>query len=146
MAEHDADKPINHPTDDPSRMQGIRVQCGVCKDWHLLWVRPYDWTKFGHPHGPHIQDCFPYLSAAERELMMSRNCGDCWDRMWAPPFESFTERDKVIESLLPTWVRKKAEAHGDRFKDVTWCRFSGESTFYAYREGKWVGQLDLFDV
>ena len=30
-----------------------------------------------------IQDAFPYLSAPKRELLMTRTCPDCWDKIFA---------------------------------------------------------------
>lgn len=139
---------INHSTDDPSRNQAIHVQCDICGGEHALWVRPSDWAKFGRPIAPHIQNLFPYLSAAERELLLSKTCGDCFDRMWAPALEEFTPVEHIPVDMIPTWIRTRIDRDPERYAgtDVTWCRFRGETTFYAYRAGKWVGQFDLFDV
>lgn len=30
-----------------------------------------------------VQDAFPYLSASKRELLLTRTCPECWDRMFA---------------------------------------------------------------
>ena len=30
-----------------------------------------------------VQNAFPYLSASKRELLMTRICPDCWDKMFA---------------------------------------------------------------
>ena len=29
-----------------------------------------------------MQECFPYLGAAEREFLMSGICGQCWNEMF----------------------------------------------------------------
>jgi hypothetical protein len=31
-----------------------------------------------------IQDLMPYLSAAERELLISKTCGSCFDKLFLP--------------------------------------------------------------
>lgn len=36
-----------------------------------------------------IQDAFPLLTADEREMIKTRTCGDCWDKMF--PEEEFDE-------------------------------------------------------
>ena len=30
-----------------------------------------------------VQNAFPYLPASKRELLMTRICPDCWDKMFA---------------------------------------------------------------
>ena len=30
-----------------------------------------------------IQDAFPYLSAPKRELLLTRTCPECWDKIFA---------------------------------------------------------------
>jgi hypothetical protein len=35
-----------------------------------------------------IQDAMPYLSANERELLLSRTCGECFDKMFPPDLDS----------------------------------------------------------
>lgn len=36
-----------------------------------------------YAHGAHIQDAFPYLSADEREQLLSGTHPSCWDAMFA---------------------------------------------------------------
>jgi len=38
-----------------------------------------------------IQDVMPYLSDAERELLLSKTCGDCFDKLFPPLHLDFTE-------------------------------------------------------
>jgi hypothetical protein len=30
-----------------------------------------------------IQDAFPYLTAGEREMLISQTCDDCWNKLFA---------------------------------------------------------------
>ena len=32
--------------------------------------------------GEFAQDCFPYLTAGQRELMISNTCDDCWNKFF----------------------------------------------------------------
>lgn len=43
----------------------------------------YDWQ-----HGKHAQNAFPYLTADERELLISRTCGPCFDKMFPPEWDN----------------------------------------------------------
>lgn len=60
------------------------VQCRMCeKNYLLMYNREdmLDWlTKRDF-----IQYCMPYLSASERELLISGTCGDCFDKLFPPP-------------------------------------------------------------
>jgi hypothetical protein len=35
----------------------------------------------------YIQDAMPYLSAGEREILISKTCGECFDKMFPPNLE-----------------------------------------------------------
>jgi hypothetical protein len=56
-----------------------------CKEYTLhISMNDYDeWTR-----GKHAQNAFPYLTADERELLISGTCGPCFDSM-------FPEEDDV---------------------------------------------------
>ena len=60
----------------------LKVSCRRCKKTHTLKVRVEDYMTFDSPNRPHIQDIFPYLSPAERELLISGICPICWDEMF----------------------------------------------------------------
>ena len=60
----------------------MNVSCRICKKTHTLKVRVEDYFLFDCPNRPHIQDIFPYLSPAERELLLSGICPDCWAKMF----------------------------------------------------------------
>lgn len=61
----------------------IVIQCHVCgKNVEIAVEREdfYDWQDGGH-----VQNTFPYLSADDREMFISRTCGVCWDEMFSFP-------------------------------------------------------------
>ena len=54
--------------------------CPICgKDWEVE-VKSSDYMRY--MSGAYVQDAFPYLSANERELLISGICGECYDAMW----------------------------------------------------------------
>lgn len=59
----------------------VAIDCVECQQQQLLKVRPDDLEKYQAGAG-HVQDIFPYLLPSEREVLLSRICGDCWDRMF----------------------------------------------------------------
>lgn len=44
----------------------------------------YDWLSGSMP----VQHALPYLSANERELLLSGTCGDCFDKMFPPDLDN----------------------------------------------------------
>ena len=70
----------------------IRVTCYHCNREFVLKVRVEDYLLFDMPNRPHIQDIFPYLTPAERELLISHTCQECWDKMFSFPED---EEDEV---------------------------------------------------
>lgn len=67
----------------------LKVQCRKCHTTHTLMVGIEDYLMFDMPNRPHIQDIFPYLTPAERELLISGFCAKCWDDM----FGDFDDED-----------------------------------------------------
>lgn len=68
--------------DDRSRHQyHFEVRCrGECKELKKVTVNGPD--LFDYNQGAFVQDAFPYLSAADRELLfMTGICGTCFDRL-----------------------------------------------------------------
>lgn len=61
----------------------ITIQCRMCGTAYALIYNGedmLDWLsgkKF-------IQDSMEYLSASERELLISKTCGSCFDKMFPP--------------------------------------------------------------
>jgi len=62
------------------RTMNVVVSCRLCHEVHTLKVRPKDLEAYDE--GAHCQDAFPYLSADDRELLISRTCGKCWSKIF----------------------------------------------------------------
>ena len=60
----------------------LSIQCFMCEEVTVIKVRAEDYNKFISPDRPHIQDIFPYLTPAERELLISKTCSKCWDSLF----------------------------------------------------------------
>ena len=67
-----------------------KVCCRVCCKTFTLLVGKEDLAMYNSPNRPYIQDIFPYLTPAERELLISGLCPDCWDSM----FSDFDDEDE----------------------------------------------------
>jgi len=59
----------------------LAVRCGVCSANHVIFIKMHDYIEWKNGAG-FIQDLMPYLSDSERELLISKTCGDCFDRMF----------------------------------------------------------------
>ena len=58
----------------------IIVFCRDCGKEFRLKVQASDVEKWRN--GAYVQVAFPYLDASERELLISKTCGICWDVMF----------------------------------------------------------------
>ena len=58
----------------------LNVTCKSCGAEHNIMVNPDDILKW--QAGRYIQDVLAYLSAAERELLISQTCDTCWKGMY----------------------------------------------------------------
>ena len=58
----------------------IETVCPFCGCVETVTVHPCDWIKY--ENGGLVQDCFPYLTASQRERLISGICSDCWDDMF----------------------------------------------------------------
>ena len=56
--------------------------CPICGKTHTIQVHSSDYARFLRREGL-AQDCFPYLKAEEREMLISGICPDCWVKMFA---------------------------------------------------------------
>ena len=61
------------------------VKCRVCNEGHGIYVYRADWLDY--QRGEHVQNAFPYLSPANRELLISGTCGKCFDEMFPPELD-----------------------------------------------------------
>ena len=56
----------------------------VCEECGEVFDIAVDFEDFlNWREGELAQNAFPYLTASERELLLSQTCGDCWDEMYA---------------------------------------------------------------
>lgn len=62
------------------RTKSLEIQCSHCLRVYNLLVNPEDIIKW--QAGAYIQDAMGYLSAGERELLLSRTCSSCFDDMF----------------------------------------------------------------
>lgn len=60
----------------------VKFHCISCNKEHELLVNREDWDLFNSPSRPFVQDIFPYLSPAERELLISGLCSECWNSLF----------------------------------------------------------------
>lgn len=56
----------------------VSVRCPICGEYHSIFVERSDFYTWAR--GKHPQDVFPYLSADEREILISGICPSCWDK------------------------------------------------------------------
>jgi hypothetical protein len=66
------------------------VQCDSCMADHVMFVHRQDMLDWMAGTG-YIQDLMPYLSASDRELLISKTCGKCFDKMFPPTLDSDDE-------------------------------------------------------
>lgn len=64
----------------------MSITCSVCSNQYEVTVAPEDLAKYRA--GAHAQHVFPYLSAGERELIISGVCGECFDRLFDEDFDN----------------------------------------------------------
>ena len=55
-------------------------KCSVCGNQSILDVVHEDYDKWAA--GAFVQDAFPYLSADQRELLITGTHPECWDQLF----------------------------------------------------------------
>ena len=60
----------------------IVTRCPMCGRGNEIEVNEADYWDWDD--GAHAQEAFPYLSAAEREMLISGICPTCWSKMLPP--------------------------------------------------------------
>ena len=61
-------------------MTTLWATCNTCKDQVEMAVNVDDYTSW--ENGELIQVAMPYLTADEREILISGVCGTCCSKMW----------------------------------------------------------------
>lgn len=59
-----------------TNLKPCNITCDHCGTEYNIMVNPEDIISW--QAGAYIQDCMGYLSAAERELLISKTCNGCW--------------------------------------------------------------------
>lgn len=62
------------------RTCNLELVCSHCGVVQSILVNPEDILKY--QSGAYVQDAFPYLSAGEREMIISHTCDTCWNNMF----------------------------------------------------------------
>ncbi len=62
------------------KMVEFGATCLKCGDTSTITAAPEDVINW--QNGQLIQDAMPYLDAGERELLISKTCGRCFDEMF----------------------------------------------------------------
>ena len=60
----------------------VITTCPICGHANEVEVNEMDYLDW--QDGMLVQDAFPYLSANEREMLISGICPSCWDNMFPP--------------------------------------------------------------
>lgn len=73
---------IQGPQEPSKSMQRIRIvpRCSECQHDYVIYVNRFDYVRW--QAGAKIQDVMSYLSADERELLISGICGKCFDEIF----------------------------------------------------------------
>jgi hypothetical protein len=58
----------------------VSIRCIKCKKLHTIAVARKDYDAW--INGALIQNVMPYLSLDQRELLISKICGKCFDKMF----------------------------------------------------------------
>lgn len=78
---------------------GVEVRCVACADVQTIYVGPLDYLDF--TLGKHAQNAFPYLTADERESLITSMCLDCIEEMYADmeedEYDDWEERELWVE-------------------------------------------------
>lgn len=59
----------------------VTVDCVQCGKPQTLEVKDKDFDRWLNGED-YIQNIFPYLSAGQREMLISKICPTCWDEMF----------------------------------------------------------------
>ena len=66
----------------------VATYCPFCGKGHEVEVNEIDYLDW--KDGALAQEAFPYLSAEDREMLISGICPDCWDYMFGVEEDEYT--------------------------------------------------------
>lgn len=64
-----------------NRTYSMNCECKLCGKWQTILLNKKDFEDWDNGD-KYIQEALPYLTAAERELLISQTCDDCWQKIW----------------------------------------------------------------
>lgn len=63
------------------KIKEIKTICPFCKTSNAINVAQDEYNNW--INGEHIQDAFPNMQAAQREMLKTGICEKCWDEIFA---------------------------------------------------------------
>jgi len=63
------------------RETSLTLSCVMCGNPVTIWFDIADWNEWCA--GAYIHDVMPYLSAGEREMLISQTCDNCWKNLFS---------------------------------------------------------------
>lgn len=58
----------------------FNIECKYCYKVYAIYLYEEDFDAWNNGEG-YIQELMNYLTAGERELLISNTCNDCWKKM-----------------------------------------------------------------
>ena len=107
----------------------IRETCLLCKETQTFNVGALEMQSF--LKGSFVQDAFPDLSDADRELLISQTCGTCWDKLFPEGEEDDDADDPGVDAAEDAAMDCPEPPPLD---DPIALAFDGEAIFEAKRQ------------
>ena len=63
------------------RDYNLDLTCSHCGQLFIINVNKKDFNEYMN-HEKYIQDALPYLTSGDRELILSKTCNDCYNKMF----------------------------------------------------------------
>jgi len=76
----------------------VVTQCPFCGRGNEVEVNEADYWDWDD--GMMVQDAFPYLSADEREMLITGICPTCWDKMFGSDEEPDPDDHPIQQGIL----------------------------------------------
>ena len=89
---------------------GIITRCPFCGHAHEVEVNEMDYWDW--QDGELAQNAFPYLSADEREMLISGICPDCWERTFGGYEEDEEDYETADDAMEQIAIDEAAKVFG----------------------------------
>ena len=63
------------------RDYNLDLTCSHCGQLFIINVNKKDFNEYMN-HEKYIQDALPYLTSGDRELILSKTCNECYNKMF----------------------------------------------------------------